>query len=205
MSAEKVNNFLDYRNAIRSHGFSVSPCVMRSDSVATKSAPYHPLELDAESIDFLSALPSDQKSKTLHVVGANVESEQLTERLRGCADFWQRYGICLKFVNCNLKANVERVSTLNDMEQFLAESFNFRAVHSPNNHLLLFLKTFKHPRVLGLTLKCRRTGKPHVAIFESRLCPREISDILNHELGHLIGLKHNPSANHLMNRRYCSA
>lgn len=167
--------------------------------MSNASNPRQSLELDAESIEFISALPPDQKSKTLHVVGANIESERLSKGLRGSIDFWNQYGVELNFMNCDMTANVGLMWTLDDLEKLILESFEFDASHKSANHFLFFLNKFKDPRILGLSPVCPARNRPHIAIFERGFFPSPILlQVLNHEIGHLLGLVHCRNPNCLM-------
>ena len=155
------------------------------------SSRYQALQLDADSIDFISALPLDQKSKTLHVVGADVDSEHLADCFCACVVFWRRYGISLKFSNCNLSSNFGRIWTLRKLERIAVNAaFCCPVTSQRHDHLVLFLSGFTDRRVLGLTPICQESGKPFIAIFCGSVELTLLSKVLIHEVGHMIGLNH---------------
>lgn len=179
--------------------FRNSACFMRSNSVSNASSPRQSLELDAESIEFIRALPPNQKSKTLHVVGADVRSKSLTKYFKKSIDFWQRYGILIEFLNCSENCLEHRqIWALADLERVVLRAESLLVKPTCQSHFLLFLTRFVDPQISGLAitqLRCR----PSVTIFTSRLnTPPQLPFLLNHEIGHLVGLSHSSNCHCLM-------
>ena len=146
--------------------------------------------LDDSAIEFLDALKPQQKSKHLYVVNSAALAHGVRSEV---STFWRQCGIQIEFVDTCITTTYCSGWSLARVQSLAAQVSRELSLQS-NSNLLLVLGRFMDPNILGLTPTCSQTGTTFISLFISRFKSGGLPRVLNHEIGHLLGLVHDETS-----------